>query len=100
MKHAGYAILVLLIVSSWYPACFSLNARYFSRQYANRLNNACFNSHFQVSVDAINLLNQTGVSGTLDVADTITDSRILQGYLTSGTYIRPFTSILSFRWQI
>lgn len=92
---------------------FSFNARYFSRQYANRLNNAYFNghwetfagirfqvnSHFQISVDAINLLNQSGVSGTLDVADTITDSRILQGYLTSGTYIRPFTLNLTFRWQ-
>lgn len=49
------------------------------------------NPHLTLSLNAVNLLNQTGVSGTLDALDTITDDSLLQNYLTSGTYIRPFS---------
>ena len=89
------------------------NARYFSRQYANRVNNAYFNGHWETfagvswqttkhllcTLDIVNLLNQTGANGTLDVADTITDSSLLHNYLTSGTYIRPLTIGLTVRYQ-
>ncbi len=84
------------------------SCRYYSRQYANKLNNVWFNGHWETfagvqfrqkrmtySLNAINLLNQTGANGTIDVADTITDNSILQGYLTAGTFIRPFTIELS-----
>ena len=81
------------------------SARYYSKQYANKLNNVWFdghwetfagaqyrwNSHLTLALNAINLLNQTGANGTIDVADTITDDSLLQGYLTAGTFIRPFT---------
>ncbi len=78
--------------------------RYYSKQYANKLNNVCFDGHwetfagaqyrhsrFTFGLNAVNLLNQTGASGTIDVADTMTDTSQLRGYLMAGTFIRPFT---------
>lgn len=104
---SGMSKLLLEIDPSWQNERWRvwLSARYFSRQYANRVNNAYFaghwetfggvdyhlNPHLTLSLNAVNLLNQTGVSGTLDALDTITDDSLLQNYLTSGTYIRPFT---------
>ncbi len=87
------------------------SARYYSRHYANKLNNVWFNGHWEtfagvdykitknlnIALNFINLLNQTGANGTIDVADTITDESLLCGYLTAGTFIRPFTLELSVR---
>lgn len=92
---------------------FSLSARYFSRQYASRVNNVWFNGHWEtfasvgcklsenlsLSVDAVNLLNQTGAKGSIDAADTITDDGLLRGLLISGTFIRPFTLGLTVNWN-
>lgn len=88
---------------------FWASGRYFSRQYASRVNNAWFKGHWEtfaginyratknctVSLDIVNLLFQRGASGSLDVADTITDKSQLQDLLISGSYIRPFTINLS-----
>ncbi len=81
------------------------SVRYFSRQYASRTNLAWFNGHWEtfagvdcdvlkslkLSVNAVNFLFQNGSKGSMDIADTITDSSALKGYLMSGTYIRPFS---------
>jgi hypothetical protein len=86
-----------------------MSARFFSRQYASRVNNAWFNGHWEtfagadwqvrrnlgLSLNVVNLFFQNGISGTLDAADTITDNAMLSGLLITGTYIRPFTVNLS-----
>jgi hypothetical protein len=43
------------------------------------------------SVNFVNVLFQNGSKGSIDVADTITDASMLQNYVMSGSYIRPFT---------
>lgn len=79
--------------------------RYYSRQYANKLNNVYFNGHWETfaglqfkasdkitaRLNIVNLLNQSGASGAIPVADLISDPSLLNNYLISGTYIRPFT---------
>ena len=81
------------------------SARYFSKQYANRVNNVCFNGHWEtfagakynlaknlsLSADIVNVLNKKGAKGKIDAADTITDNSLLRDYLISGTFIIPFT---------
>ena len=81
------------------------SARYYSKQYASRTNLAWFNGHWEtfagvdwqvikslkLSVNVVNALFQDGAKGSIDIADTITDSSALNGYVMSGTYIRPFT---------
>ena len=81
------------------------SARYYSRQYASRTNLAWFNGHWEtfagvdwnvmkslkLSVNVVNALFQDGAKGSIDIADTITDPSALEGYVMSGTYIRPFT---------
>lgn len=81
------------------------SVRYFSKQYANRVNNVCFNGHWEtfagvnynfnehvgLSCDFVNLLGSSGAKGEIDAADTITDSSLLNNYLISGTYLIPFT---------
>ncbi|MCR5004027.1 MAG: hypothetical protein K5984_06630, partial [Bacteroidales bacterium] len=83
----------------------SASARYFSKQYANRLNNTWFDGHWEtfasigcqvrddlgVKLDVVNFLNQTGISGSLDAADAITDTSLLKNMYIAGTYIRPLT---------
>lgn len=89
------------------------SVRYYSRQYASRTNYAYFNGHFEsfagfdvrfandskLSVNLVNVLFQNGVKGTLDIADTIEDPSGLEGYLMSGSYIRPFTVELSYTYR-
>ncbi len=110
-KYVSGVSRVLLEIDpsySWEKWKVWASCRYYSRQYANKLNNVWFNGHWETfagvqfshkgmtySLNAINLLNQTGANGTIDVADTITDNSLLQGYLTAGTFIRPFTVELS-----
>ena len=85
-----------------------LSARYYSRQYANKVNNVYFNGHWETfggigynhkcfSVDAklTNILGQSGAKGSIAAADTITDVSILDNYLLAGSYIIPFSATLS-----
>jgi len=87
------------------PWRFWASARYFSRQYVSRTNNAYFNGHWEtfagidrkisdkcsVKLSFVNVLMQNGAKGSIDVADTITDASLLNGLVMAGSYIRPFT---------
>lgn len=80
------------------------SARYCSRQYVSRTNLAYFAGHWEtfagldlnlmkqlkLSVNLVNVLAQNGAKGSIDVADTITDASLLNDYVMSGSYIRPF----------
>ena len=86
-----------------------LSARYYSRQYASLANNVYFNGHWEtfagvdwqatqrlaLALSVTNLLNQSGASGTIRDANTITDINKLVGYKTAGSFIRPFTVSLT-----
>ena len=90
---------------SWDKVKVWASARYYSRQYVSRTNLAYFAGHWEtfagvdwkvakplkLSVNFVNLLNQNGAKGSIDVADTITDASELNGLVMSGSYIRPFT---------
>ena len=90
---------------SWKKFKVWASARYYSRQYVSRTNLAYFAGHWEtfagvdwkiteplkLSVNFVNLLCQNGAKGSIDVADTITDSSVLNNYVMSGSYIRPFT---------
>lgn len=92
------------------------SARYFSKQYFNKPNtlymagrwetfagaNYQFTKNLGVNVTFVNLLNQTGASGSLPEADLITtkeaaDAKI--GSVMSGTYIRPFSVEFGLKYQ-
>jgi len=80
------------------------SARYYSRQYVSRTNLAYFAGHWEtfagvdwriaqplkLSLNFVNVLGQNGAKGSIDVADTITDDSLLDNYVMSGSYIRPF----------
>ena len=90
---------------SWDKFRVWASARYYSRQYVSRTNLAYFAGHWEtfagvdwrvvkplkLSVNFVNVLFQNGAKGSIDVADTITDASVLNNYVMSGTYIRPFT---------
>ena len=90
---------------SWEKVRLWASARYYSRQYVSRTNLAYFAGHWEtfagvdwnilkqlrLSVNFVNVLFQNGSKGSIDVADTITDASLLQNYVMSGSYIRPFT---------
>lgn len=86
------------------------SARYFSKQYANLTNSLyfkgrwetfagasyAFKKHLELKATVVNLLNQRGAQGTISGADLytsqdVTDGKIKDGQVLSGTYIRPFT---------
>lgn len=83
------------------------SARYFSKEYANLTNSLYFkgrwetfagvdyaiNKNLDLSVSAVNLLNQRGAKGTISGADLFTEAEAenMEGAILSGTYIRPFT---------
>ncbi len=83
------------------------SARYFSKEYANLTNSLSFkgrwetfaganyniNKNLELSVSAVNLLNQRGAQGTISGADLYTEEEAqkMEGRILSGTYIRPFT---------
>ena len=89
---------------SWKKVKLWASARYYSRQYVSRTNLAYFAGHWetfagvdwklrdglQLSVNFVNVLFQNGSKGSIDVADTITDASVLNDYVMSGSYIRPF----------
>ena len=90
---------------SWKKVKVWASARYYSRQYVSRTNLAYFAGHWEtfagvdwkivdqltLSANMVNLLFQNGAKGSIDVADTITDASLLENYVMSGSYIRPFT---------
>lgn len=98
---------------SWKAWRFWLSARYFSRQYASRTNLAYFNGRWEtfagvdvkirpdlkLSLNVVNWLFQRGPKGSIDVADIISDSSELDGYLMSGKYMRPFEVNLSLTYS-
>lgn len=79
--------------------------RYISRQYISKTNALFFKGRVEtfggvdfrvtekvkLSLNVINFLNQKGASGNISSADLATDPTAYQGYLMSGTFIRPFT---------
>ena len=83
------------------------SARYYSKQYANLSNTLTFESHWETfagisytlnkhlafSVNAVNLLNQRGASGSISGTDLMTaeEAASKEGTVMSGSYIRPFT---------
>ena len=81
------------------------SARYYSRQYINITNTLYFNPRWETfggidynlspkvafSVNVVNFLNQKGASAGIQAASLATDPTPFKNYLTSGTYIRPFT---------
>lgn len=98
---------------SWKAYRVWASVRYFSRQYVSRSNTAYFNGHFEtfagvdfnlekrgkISLNFINVLNQNGAKGSVDVADTIEDASLLKDYVMAGTYIRPFTVELAYTYK-
>ncbi len=89
------------------------SVRYDSRQYVSRTNLAWFSGHFEtfagadwditpnhrISMNLVNLLMQNGAKGSIDIADTIADASALQGYVMAGSYIRPFSTDLSYTYR-
>ena len=84
---------------------FWMSARYYSRQYVNITNSLYFKARWETfagidlalndkvrfGVNVVNFLNQTGASSGIQAASLAVDPTPFKDYLTSGTYIRPFT---------
>lgn len=87
---------------------FWASFRYFSKQYINKTNSLFFkdhwetfagvdynvNKHLGLSINLVNLFNIKGANGSITSADLLerqADMSAYNHYLTSGTYIRPFT---------
>lgn len=98
---------------SWKKWKVAANVRYFSRQYASRNNLAYFNGHFEtfasvawmfakgckLSLNIVNLLFQSGASGTIAASDAAQCEADLAGLVMCGSYIRPFTVDLGFTYK-
>lgn len=82
--------------------------RYYSKQYINKTNSLFFKAHWEsfagvdynvnkhlgFSINIVNLFNTKGANGSITSADLLekqSDMSAYDHYLTSGTYIRPFT---------
>jgi len=90
---------------------FWASARYYSRQYINITNSLYFNPRWETfggvdfnlsekvsfGINVINFLNEKGASAGIQEASLATDPTPFKNYLTSGTYIRPFTVEFSTR---
>ena len=84
---------------------FWVSARFYSRQYVNITNSLYFKARWETfagidlalndkvsfGINMVNFLNQTGASSGIQAASLATDPAPFKNYLTSGTYIRPFT---------
>ena len=93
---------------------FWASARYYSRQYINITNTLYFNPRWETfggvdfnfsnkvsfSLNVINFLNQKGANAGIQAASLATDAAPFKNYLTSGTFIRPFTLELSTRIRL
>ena len=82
-----------------------LSARYYGKSYIN-ITNSLFlnprwetfggidytmNDHVTFSLNVVNFLDQTGASAGIQEASLATDPAPFYNYLTSGSFIRPFT---------
>jgi hypothetical protein len=94
---------------TWKDLRLWASARYFSKQTVNRSNtlyiaprwetfagvNYQINSALSINATVVNLLNQSGISGSVDATDLYTEEQakkyVENGLLMTGTYIRPFT---------
>lgn len=90
---------------SWSKFSVWGSARYFSKESANYPASLYFasrwetfvgfkymyNKNLNFSIDAVNLLNQTGAQGSLSGSNTMIDGSSYYGKVLAGTYIRPFT---------
>jgi outer membrane receptor for ferrienterochelin and colicin len=96
---------------TWKDLRLWASARYFSKQTVNRSNtlyiaprwetfaglNYQVNSSLGINATVVNLLNQSGISGSVDATDLYTEEEAKDyinragGLLMTGTYIRPFT---------
>lgn len=79
--------------------------RYYSKQYVNITNSLYFNPRWEsfagldftmnknvkFCLNVINFLNQTGANAGIQAASLTSDASLFKNYLTSGTFIRPFT---------
>lgn len=93
---------------------FWASVRYYSRQYINITNTLYFNPRWETfggvdfnfsnkvsfSLNVINFLNQKGANAGIQAASLATDATPFKNYLTSGTFIRPFTLELSTRIRL
>lgn len=91
-----------------------VSARYYSRQYVNSTNSLYlnprwetfggidfrWNRHVELSLSAVNFLFSKGAKAGLQEASLATDVTPYRHYLTSGTYIRPFTLELTTRLKL
>lgn len=90
---------------SWSKFKVWASARYFSKEPANYPNSVYFaarwetfagvdyryDKHVKFTINAVNLLNQTGAQGAVAGGNTIMDGSKYWDKPMSGTYIRPFT---------
>lgn len=90
---------------SWSKFKIWASARYFSKEYANFPNSLTFagrwetfagfdykyNKHVNFSINAVNLLNQSGAQGNIAGSNTMLDGADYYDKPLTGTYIRPFT---------
>jgi hypothetical protein len=84
---------------------FWVSARYYNRQYINITNSLYFNARWETfggidyklnknisfDINIVNFLNQKGAKAGIQAASLATDGSLFNNYVTSGTYIRPFT---------
>ncbi len=84
---------------------FWASARYFGKEQANYPNSVFFaarwetfagidykmNKNVNFSINAINILNQSGAQGTVSGGNTVLDGSLYYDKPMAGTYIRPFT---------
>ena len=87
--------------------------RYQSKQYINKTNSLYFNGRWETfagidytlnknvgfSLNFVNLLNETGASGSISAADLLEDVSDYKNYTMTGSYIRPFTVELTTRFN-
>lgn len=113
IKSAGNVEIELEPSYSWSKWRVWLSARYYSKQYINITNtlflngrwetfggvNYDWNKHVSFSVNVVNFLNQTGARAGMQEASLATDVTPFRNYLTSGSYIRPFTVEFSTKLQ-
>ena len=81
------------------------SARYYSKQYVNITNSLHFNPRWETfagidftlnknisfSLNVVNFLNEKGASAGIQAASLSSDTTAFADYLTSGTFLRPFT---------
>lgn len=98
----------------WQQWRFWMSARYYSRQYVNITNSLYlnprwetfggidfrWNRHVELSASVINFLFSKGAKAGMQEASLATDVTPYRNYLTSGSYIRPFTLELTVKLKL